>query len=332
MIDSKSKSVATPVVDKNIAPELDTEITSPAARSQAYEFWKRFRKHQMAVIGSGIFGFLLLIAVVGPFIVPEPKVDTARMFQLKDQPPSLEFPFGTNNNGLSVLGLVVHGARISLFLSTLAMLVACSVGTLVGLVSGYFGKAVDAILMRIADIFLSVPLIFVLLMASRFLVTPPPPGGTGGKVVQGAEIRSLFLLPAIIGLLTWPAVARLVRSVTLSIKEQEFVTGARAVGARNTRIMFRHILPNVINPVVVAGTLLVGGNIVLESFLSYLGYGIQSPLRSWGTSLAESQGEFGAGNWWWAFFPGFFILLTVLAINFIGDGLRDALDPKSKNR
>jgi peptide/nickel transport system permease protein len=169
-----------------------------------------------------------------------------------------------------------------------------------------------------------------LLLASSFLVSPPPSGGTGGQESGGSEVRSLILLPLIIGLLTWPAVARLVRSVTLSIKQQEFVTGARAMGAKDGRIMFLHILPNVINPVVVAGTLIVGQNIVLEAFLSYLGYGIQIPLRSWGTALAQSQNEFVNGNWWWAFFPGLFILLTVLAINFIGDGLRDALDPRNK--
>ncbi len=328
MIDSKQtiESPAKVLTPKEAGP------VAPEARSQLAEFWKRFRKHQMAVLGLIVFGALVAMAVFGPFIVPEPKVDTKTMLALKNKPPTWENPFGTNNNGLSVFGLVVHGARISLLLSVAAMLISCTVGTIVGVVSGYYGKLVDAILMRIVDVFLAVPLIFVLLMASRFLVTPPPPGGSAGKVVEGAEIRSLILLPTIIGLLTWPGVARLVRSVTLSVKEQEFVTGARAVGLKNAPIMFKHILPNVINPVVVSGTLLVGGNIVLEAFLSYLGYGIQFPLRSWGTSLAASQNEFGAGNWWWAFFPGFFILLTVLSINFIGDGLRDALDPRSKDR
>ncbi|HEX2915533.1 MAG TPA: ABC transporter permease [Chloroflexia bacterium] len=328
MIDSKQQ-VATPGKGQ-ASPELDGGVIAPKARSQFYEFWVRFRRHQMAVVGVYLFIFLLLVAIVGPFIVPDPQVDPATMFDLKNNPPTLAHPFGTNVNGLDVMGLVVHGARISLLLSTLAMLVACIVGTLVGLVAGYFGKLTDGILMRIADIFLSVPLLFVLLTASRFLVTPPPPGGSGGKTPEDASLRSLIILPVIIGLLTWPQVARLVRSVTLSVKEQEFVTGARAVGSKNGRIMFAHILPNVINPVVVAGTLLVGQNIVLESFLSFLGYGIQPPLRSWGTSLAEAQIEFVNGNWWWAFFPGFFILLTVLAINFIGDGLRDALDPRSK--
>jgi peptide/nickel transport system permease protein len=327
MLDSQEKITLSQLTATNI----DT-TPLPEARSQLYEFWLRFRKHQMAIFGLGVFGFLILLAIFGPMLVPEPRVDTATMFQLKNNPPSLAHPFGTTVNGLDVFGLVVHGARISLFLSVLAMGVACIFGTLVGLTSGYFGKWVDALLMRIADVFLSVPLIFVLLLASRFLVTPPPPGGSGGKVEDGAEIRSLILLPVIIGLLTWPQVARLVRSVTLSIKEQEFVQGARAIGSRNRRIMFLHVLPNVINPVVVAGTLLVGQNIVLESFLSFLGFGIQFPLRSWGTSLANAQSELANGNWWWAFFPGFFILLTVLAINFIGDGLRDGLDPKSKNR
>jgi len=328
MIDSKQKATA-PVTDRN-TPPAEPVLADYKTRSQLYEFWLRFRRHQMAVFGGGLFLVLVLIALIGPFIVPEPQIDTKTMFQLKNNPPSLAHPFGTNNNGLDVLGLVVHGARISLFLSVLAMLVSCIVGTVIGIVAGYFGKITDSLLMRIADVFLSVPLLFVLLMASRFLVVPPPPGGTTDKTVDGADIRSLVLLPLIIGLLTWPQVARLVRSVTLSIKEQEFVTGARALGAKNTRIMFMHILPNVINPVVVSATLLVGGNIVLESFLSFLGFGIQPPLRSWGTSLADAQGDFANGNWWWAFFPGLFILLTVLAINFIGDGLRDALDPRSK--
>lgn len=330
MIESKQKLTA-PVEDKVVAGSGSGTV-APESRSQLYEFWIRFRKHQLAVVGTFMFLGLVLIAIFGPFVITEPKVDPATMFSLKNNPPSWTHPFGTTSLGLDVLGLIVHGARISLGLSTLAMLVACAVGTLIGLTAGYFGGWVDGVLMRIVDIFLSVPLLIVLVLASRFLVSPPPPGGTSGKVVQGAEIRSLLLLPLIIGLLTWPAVSRLVRSMTLSVKEQEFVTGARAVGVRNGRIMFRHILPNVVNPVVVAGTLLVGGNIVLESFLSFLGYGIQAPLRSWGTSLAESQIEFANGNWWWAFFPGFFILLTVLAINFIGDGLRDALDPRSKNR
>jgi peptide/nickel transport system permease protein len=311
-------------------PQPTTAQAMPEAHSQLQEFWRRFRRHNMAVVGMGLFTFLLAIAILGPLIIPEPKVDTATMLKLKNNPPSLTHPFGTDVNGKDVLGMVVHGARISLFLSTIGMLIACVVGTLVGIVSGYFGKWLDMILMRIVDIFLSIPLIFVLLTASSFLIRPTPPGGTAGTETEGSDIRSLLLLPAIVGLLTWPQVARLVRSVTLSVKEQEFVTGARAVGARNRRIMLRHILPNVINPVVVAGTLLIGSNIVLESFLSFLGYGIQPPLTSWGTSLADAQNQFVNGNWWWAFFPGFFILLTVLAVNFIGDGLRDALDPRSK--
>ena len=328
MIDSTQKVTTPAKGQKN--PGNDGGEISTVSRSQVYEFWLRYRRHQMAVFGTILFIVLVLIALIGPFIIPKPEPDPLTMFQFKDNPPSLEHPFGTNDQGVEVLSLVVHGARISLFLSLLAMLVACGVGTFVGVVSGYFGKAVDAILMRIADIFLSIPLIFVLLLAASFLVAPPPSGGTAGQLQGGSEWRSLILLPLIIGLLTWPAVARLVRSVTLSVKQQEFVTGARAMGAKDGRIMFLHILPNVINPVVVAGTLIVGQNIVLEAFLSYLGYGIQPPLTSWGTALSNAQSEFANGNWWYALFPGIFILLTVLAINFIGDGLRDALDPRNK--
>lgn len=312
----------------NDGGELKTQ-----ARSQVYEFWIRFRRHNMAVVGTVLFSLLLVIALLGPFVVAEPNISTSNMLELKNQAPSAQHIFGTNNVGQDVMSLVVHGARISLALSLLAMIVTCGVGTVTGLVAGYFSGWIDSVIMRIADVILSVPLLFVLLAASRFLVKPPPVGGasTGGaNQIDSPELRSLVILPVIIGLLSWPSVARLVRSVTLSVKEQEFVTGAKAIGCKSNRIMFLHILPNVINPVVVAGTLLVGQFIVLESFLSYLGYGIQPPLRSWGTSLANAQSEFSNGNWWWAFFPGFFILLTVLAINFIGDGLRDALDPRSK--
>ena len=330
MIGSKQQ-VTTPV-GKSPAPlsANDAGAISSRSRSQLYEFWLRFRRHRMAVIGTYLFGFLVLLAVVGPFIVPAPTVDPATMFDLKNNSPSWSHIFGTTDSGVDVFSLVIHGAPVSLFLSTLAMLVACIFGTIFGLVSGYFGKLTDSIMMRIADVFLSIPLLFVLLLASRFLVVPPPPGGSGGQLPSDTQLRSLLLLPTIIGLLTWPGVARLVRSVTLSVKEQEFVVGARAIGAKNLRIMFVHILPNVINPVVVSGTLLVGGNIVLEAFLSFLGYGIKEPLTSWGTALSKSQTQFASGNWWWAFFPGLFILLTVLSINFIGDGLRDALDPRSK--
>ena len=324
MIESKPSTAIPPRI---APPAQDSGSVTTKSRSQLYEFWLRYRRHQMAVIGTGLFIFLVLVATVGALLVPEPTVNTATMFAQKNNAPTLAHPFGTDDVGLDVLGMVVHGARISLIISLFAMLVACGVGTLVGLVAGYFGKWVDSVLMRIADIFLSLPLIIVLVLLSRFLVNPPP--AAGARPTDNSW-RSLLILPAIIGLLSWPQVSRLVRSVTLSVKEQEFVTGARAVGSRNTRIMFLHILPNVINPVVVAGTLLVGQNIVLEAFLSFVGYGIQPPLHSWGTDLSNAQNQILAGNWWAPFFPGFFILLTVLAINFIGDGLRDALDPRNK--
>jgi len=166
------KKITAPTKDQKKSGN-DAGAISTDSHSQLYEFWQRYRRHQMAVFGTILFIILVLIAVVGPFIVPEPVVNTATMFQLKNNPPSLAHPFGTNVNGLDVLGLVVYGARISLFLSVLAMLVACGVGTLVGIVSGYFGGWVDAVLMRIADVFLSVPLIFVLLLASPSWSTHP---------------------------------------------------------------------------------------------------------------------------------------------------------------
>ena len=193
------------------------------------------------------------------------------------------------------------------------MLIAGIVGVLVGAVAGYVGGLVDNILMRIVDVFFAIPFLFVILVAARFF-------GQG-------QLISLIL---IFGLLSWPLIARLVRAMFLSLREADFVEAARAVGVSDIRITFRHILPSALGPVIVAMTLIMASNIVLEAFVSYLGFGLSEDQTSWGNALSNAQTVLSQGNWWWAFFPGMAIALTVLAINFIGDGLRDALDPRSR--
>jgi peptide/nickel transport system permease protein len=180
-------------------------------------------------------------------------------------------------------------------------------------VAGYAGGIIDNVLMRIVDVFFAIPFLFVILVASRFF-------GQG-------ELIPLIL---IFGLLSWPLIARLVRALFLSLREADFVEAARAVGVSDARITFRHILPSALGPVIVAMTLTMAGNIVLEAFVSYLNFGLSSDQTSWGNALSNAQTVLSQGNWWWAFFPGMAIALTVLAINFIGDGLRDALDPRSR--
>ncbi|MFP5343828.1 MAG: ABC transporter permease [Candidatus Limnocylindria bacterium] len=193
------------------------------------------------------------------------------------------------------------------------MLIATTIGVTVGAIAGYAGGRIDNLLMRFVDLMLAVPFLFVILVAARFF--------------GGGDPAALIL---IFGLLFWPGLARLVRALFLSLREAEFVQAARAVGVSDTRITFRHILPNALGPIVVSATLIMAGAIVTEAFVSFLNFGIRATDVSWGNALANSQDVLLLGNWWWPFFPGIAIALTVIAVNFIGDGLRDALDPRSK--
>ena len=199
--------------------------------------------------------------------------------------------------------MVVNGARISMIVGVFSTLIAGFIGVIVGTVSGYMGGKVDNVLMRLVDVLFAIPFLFVILVAARFF-------GHG-------DVNSLVV---IFGLLSWALIARLVRASFLSLREADFVDAARAVGVGPTRIAFRHILPNALGPVIVAMTLLMAANIVLESFVSYLNFGISETQVSWGNALANAQNALSLGNWWWAFFPGAAIALTVIAINFVGDG------------
>ena len=278
--------------------------------------WRKFRRHRLALTGLAIFGFMVVVAIVGPILDPYdplyiPGVDGAHPGGL---PPSLTHFFGTDNAGRDVFTMVVNGARISMAIGAFSMLIAGFVGVVIGSVAGYAGGLVDNILMRVVDVFFAIPFLFVILVAAQFF-------GQG-------QVISLIL---IFGLLTWPLIARLIRAQFLSLREADFVEAARAVGVSDMRITFRHILPNAMGPIIVAMTLIMASNIVLEAFVSYLGFGITESQTSWGNALSNAQNYLGLGNWWWAFFPGMAIALSVIAINFVGDGLNDALDPRSRH-
>ena len=275
--------------------------------------WRRFKLHRLATVGLIIFGVMILIAIFGPIIDPYNPMFIPNAHRPGGDPPSLAHWFGTDNVGRDVFAMVINGARISVAIGVFSMIIAGGVGVVVGAVAGYVGGLVDNILMRVVDVFFAIPFLFVILVAARFF-------GQG-------QLISLIL---IFGLLSWPLIARLVRAMFLSLREADFVEAAKAVGVSDIRITFRHILPSALGPVIVAMTLIMASNIVLEAFVSFLGFGLTEDQTSWGNALSNAQTVLSQGNWWWAFFPGMAIALTVLAINFIGDGLRDALDPRSR--
>jgi len=303
--------------------EEDFEV-SLVSLNQWQIAWRRFKRHRLAVFGTLLFLSICAIAVVGPFIIPFDFYDVPAPIAhcpgnptslgSNGCPPSLEHPFGTTGGlGRDVLTIVVNGARLSLLIGVGASLFAAMIGAIVGGVAGFFGGWADNLLMRVVDVLLSLPILFVILVVSKFL---------GG----GSWVSIIFVF----ALLGWPGLARLVRSLFLTLRAEVFVEAARAVGVSNRRIIFRHILPNALSPLIVATTLAVAGVIVTEAFVSFLGFGVDPTQPTWGNALTGAVRFIPNGNWWWPFFPGVAIVLTVLGINFMGDGLRDALDPRSK--
>lgn len=279
---------------------------------------RHFVRHRMALIGLIVVVTLALGAIFAPVLRPYDPYKSS--FRTRYEPPSLTYPMGTDDLGRDILTRILYGGRISLSIGVLAMFLAVIIGTLVGSIAGFYGGRIDNVLMRFTDLMLSLPQLFVLILMTLLLRTLDIPW------LQAAGGVPAIVL--VIGLLSWMTVARLVRGSFLSLKEKEFVEAARAVGTSNARIMFRHILPNAMSPIIVAATLRVASSIITESGLSFLGFGVQPPTPTWGNMLRNAQDEMLKGHLWIAFFPGLMIFITVIAINYIGDGLRDALDPR----
>jgi peptide/nickel transport system permease protein len=297
--------------------KLPLTIAAPRA-SLWREAVRRFRRHRLAMIGATVLLVLVGAVVAGPFAwrLPINEID----FTQKLRGPTWGHPLGTDDLGQDLLARVLYGGRISLAVGVAAMLIAISIGTAIGAASGYVGGAVDHTLMRITDLFLSLPqLPLLLLIVYLFRDTL--------KKSIGTEAGVFVLVVVVIGGLRWMPVARLVRAQFLSLREKEFVEAARSLGAPPLRQVVRHILPNSMGPVIVAGSLDVAAAIIAESTLSFLGLGFPPDIPTWGRLLFDAKDNLDFAPHW-AIFPGTAIFLTVLSINYIGDGLRDALDPR----
>lgn len=273
---------------------------------------RAFSRNRTAVAGLIVVVGLYLVALVTPVIAPHDPGTQYDLLTTRLVGMSVEHPLGTDHYARDVLSRVLYGARISLTIGFVAVGISVTIGTLLGAVAGFFGGIVDGAIMRFVDMVISFPRL-VLLITIIAIFEP-----------------SIFLIIAVLGLTLWPSTARIVRGEVLSLREREFVQAAEALGYPRKRIILRHLIPNALAPVIVAATLGIGNTIVLEAGLSFLGLGVQPPTPSWGTMVADGRGHL-LGAWWLSTFPGLAIVFTVLSFNLVGDGLRDAMDPRLRS-
>lgn len=285
-------------------------VQEEQATSLWKEGWIRFRKNKMALVGSGIVLFFILLAVFAPFIAPYDMND--QQLSMRLQAPSKEHIFGTDDFGRDIFSRVVYGARISLWVGFFSVLGSVVIGSLLGIIAGYYGRWIDAVISRIFDIMLAFPSILLAI---------------GIVAVLGPSLKNALIAIAVINI---PNFGRLIRSRVLSIKQEEYITAAKAIGMSDARILFHHILPNSMAPIIVQGTLAIATAIIEAAALGFLGLGAQPPNPEWGKMLADSKAYLTQAPWTMVF-PGLAIMLTVLGFNLMGDGLRDALDPRMKS-
>jgi peptide/nickel transport system permease protein len=305
-------------ITDNVGPSTGLEASEPgatdvadlaAARPLRKDIWRRFRRNKLAMVGLGLIIILILAAVFAPLIAPYgiAQRDTGHF----REPPSMRHYFGTDTVGLDVFSRVVYGARVSLKIGILATSIALIIGLLLGATAGFFGGFLDTLIMRITDIFLAIPYIVLAVAIASVL---------------GRSENTVIL---VLGFTGWLGICRIVRSSFLSLKQLEYVEAARALGYSKRRIMFRHILPNALQPIIVYGTIAIGSVILAVADLSFLGVGPTYPTPAWGLMVSDAKGVLSVAPHM-LFFPGMAIFVTVLAFVFVGDGLRDALDPKLK--
>lgn len=314
-------------IDVAVAVDGAGDITG---RSPLQLFWRRFRQDRVAMVSAGFIIFLILVAIAAPLVVDifgvsGPNVQDPNALNAFGSPtgPSLAHPLGVDQLGRDVLARIIYGTRVSLEVGIIGTAVAALIGTVVGLLAGFYGRWVDTLLMRMVDVFLAFPVIVLGLGIGDACQVKPCLGG----LVQPGVSTVIF----IIAISSFTYIARIVRGQVLSLREKEFVDAARALGASNTRILVREILPNLLAPLIVYSSLLIPVNILLEAALSFLGVGVRPPTASWGQMISDASGIFNIA-WWYMVFPGIALLLTVLAFNLLGDGLLDALNPRASSR
>ena len=310
MVDQRKDEDATvrsgdPLEAAEVEPEESGRVEG---RTQREIIWRRFKRHKLAMVCGFTLVILYLLALLTPWIAPYGFAE--QDFTSMNQGPSFSHPMGTDQLGRDQLTRVMYGGRVSMMIGLGVGSLITVIGTGVGIVSGYYGRFVDSGLMGTADFVLVLPFIPVLLVL--------------GSIFQ----LGVFSITFVIALLLWPRMARLVRGQVLALRDQEYVQAAKAVGVSDFRIMLRHIFPNTFGIVVVEATLIVALAIILESIISFLGFGIQPPTPSWGNMLTDARSQMTT-QWWLTIFPGLMIVITALCVNFVGDGLRDALDPKA---
>jgi peptide/nickel transport system permease protein len=306
-------------ISPNGVPSLEGIESPPLSFGQLV--WLRFRRHKMAVFGVIVLTFLIIYSICGALFFTEADANFTDT-SIRLSAPSAEHPFGTDPIGRDILARTIFGGQISLLIGFVAVLVEVIVGVLIGAIAGYYGGVIDSILMRFTEAMFNVPQLPLLLVLGKMLSDKVPPISILGREFSG----SVVVIIAVIGLTSWMGLARIVRANFLSLREQEFVTAAHCIGTGNASIIFAHILPNTVAPIIVNATLGVANAIINEAYVSFLGVGVLPPTATWGNMLTGAYKYIESAPWLWIF-PGGFIVLTVLSINFIGDGLRDALDP-----
>ncbi|AFZ66682.1 oligopeptide ABC transporter permease [Deinococcus peraridilitoris] len=306
--------------------------TAVPKRSSGQSTWsiamRRFRRHKLAMASLVVIVLLVLMALFAPWIAPQNPFQFDPNNLRPYEPPSASHWFGTDDLGRDVFSRIIYGSRISLAVGFSVAFLGIFIGTLMGVLAGFFGGWVDVIISRFIEFMQSIPTFpLLLVIASILAVSDAEPIVAFRNTYR--ESASVFIVIVVLALLGWMGTARLVRGEILKLKNLEYVDAARALGAKNSRIMFRHLVPNTVAIIIVQTTLDVGAAILVEAGLSFLGFGIQPPVSSWGNMLSGAQ-EAVFSSPWLTFYPGLMILLTCLAFNFLGDGLRDALDPRSR--
>ena len=310
------------IITKGVAA-LNAESTG-SALTPGQLIWRRFRKHRIALVGGVGIVLLLLFIIIGSILIPLEKANYVDLNARLSAPSSLHL-LGTDSTGRDGFSRIVYGGQISLIIGFLAVVISVSMGTVMGGMSAYYGGWVDAILMRFTEAMLSIPQLFLLIVLGKFL----------GRDIQTINLfglsfsGSVGIVIVVIGLTSWMYLARIVRANVLSLKEMDYISAAKSLGASNSRIFFRHLVPNTLGIIIVSSTLGLAGAILQEAYVSFLGLGVQPPTASWGNMLTSAQSFIQRGAWWMWVFPSLFIVFTILCINLLGDGLRDAFDPRS---